>query len=173
MKLISNLIIPIMVLIIIIYGIRKKVNVYDVFVDGSKEVFDVVYKMFPGILGMFFGINLILGSNFFSIIGNFFRPVLDLINVPPEILPLALMRPISGSSSLAILNNIFGTYGPDSFIGRLASVMQGSADTTFYVVTLYFGCVGIKKIRYALWAGLIADLIGIFISIMVVSFFFG
>ena len=83
------------------------------------------------------------------------------------------MRPISGTSSLAILNNLFSDFGPDSFIGRLGSVIQGSTDTTFYVLTLYFGSVGIKKIRYSLWAGLFADVVGIIASIMVVHFFFG
>ena len=84
-----------------------------------------------------------------------------------------IMRPISGSSTLAILNNLYESFGPDSFIGRLGSVIQGSTDTTFYVITLYFGSVGIKKIRYALWAGLFADLVGITASIVIVSFFFG
>ena len=86
---------------------------------------------------------------------------------------MMIMRPISGTSSLAILNNLFSDFGPDSFIGRLGSVIQGSTDTTFYVLTLYFGSVGIKKIRYSLWAGLFADVVGIITSIMVVHFFFG
>ena len=92
--------------------------------------------------------------------------------IPYEILPMALIRPISGSSSLAFLNSIFDSFGPDSFLGRLGSVIQGSTDTTFYIITLYFGCIGIKKIRYSLWAGLFADLIGVISSILIVNFLF-
>ncbi len=103
---------------------------------------------------------------------DFFAPVFNLIKVPIEIIPMAIMRPISGSSSLAILNNLLKDYGPDSFIGRLGSVIQGSTDTTLYVLTLYFGSVGIKKIKYALWAGLLSDLIAIICSIIVVNILF-
>jgi spore maturation protein B len=172
MQVISNLIIPFIVLTVIIYGSLKKVNVYDAFVDGSKEVFDLTYTMFPTILGMMFGINLLLGSNIIGTICNWLEPIFDFLHVPTDILPLALMRPISGSSSLAILNNLLSAHGPDSFIGRLASVIQGSTDTTFYIITLYFGCIGIKKIKYALWAGLFADLIGIIASVIFVSLIF-
>ena len=99
-------------------------------------------------------------------------PIFKIINVPIEILPLAIIRPISGSASLAYLNNIFKVHGPDSFIGLLSSVMQGCTDTTFYVITLYFGSIGIKKIKYSLFAGLCADLIGIISSIIIVNLFF-
>lgn len=172
MNKISNLIIPIMVLSVVIYGIYKKINIYDVFIDGAKESFEMIFTIFPYLLGMMLAINLFLHSNFLEIISNFISPVLDLIGIPFDIVPMAIMRPISGNSSLAILNNIFLNYGPDSFIGRLASTIQGSTDTTFYVLTLYFGSVGIKKIRYSLLAGLFADLIGIITSIMIVKIFF-
>ena len=172
MNKISNLIIPIMVLSVVIYGIYKKINIYDVFIDGAKESFEMIFTIFPYLLGMMLAINLFLHSNFLEIISNFISPILDLIGIPFDIVPMAIMRPISGNSSLAILNNIFLNYGPDSFIGRLASTIQGSTDTTFYVLTLYFGSVGIKKIRYSLLAGLLADLIGIITSIMIVKIFF-
>lgn len=169
---ISNLILPIIVIGIIIHGVYKKVNVYDTFVEGTKESFDMVITMFPFILAMILGINLFLSSNFLSIFINFLKPVLDFLKVPIDILPISIIRPISGSASLAMLNNILEVNGPDSFIGRLASVIQGSTDTTLYVITLYFGCIGIKKIRYALWVGLIADLIGIIASIIIVGLIF-
>ena len=95
-----------------------------------------------------------------------------ILKIPLDIVPMAVLRPISGSSTLAILNYIFEVSGPDSFIGRLASIIQGSTDTTFYIITLYFGCVGIKKIKYALWAGLFADLIGITASLIIVQLLF-
>jgi len=169
---ISSLIIPLMVLGIVLYGIIKKVNVYDVFIDGAKESFDMVLSMFPNLLAMILGINIFLKSNLLTSLINFINPILQFIKLPYQVLPMALIRPISGSSSLAFLNNIFSEFGPDSFLGRLGSVIQGSTDTTFYIITLYFGCVGIKKIRYALWAGLFADLIGIISSIIIVNLLF-
>lgn len=169
---ISSLIIPLMVLGIVLYGIIKKVNVYDVFIDGAKESFDMVLSMFPNLLSMILGINIFLKSNLLTHLIKFINPILEFIKLPYQVLPMALIRPISGSSSLAFLNNIFSEYGPDSFLGRLGSVIQGSTDTTFYIITLYFGCVGIKKIRYALWAGLFADLIGIISSIIIVNLLF-
>lgn len=172
-SIISSMLIPIMVLLVIIYGLVKKVNIYDVFIDGSKESFEMILSIFPSLLGMIFAINLFLKSGILTYILGHFENLFNLIKVPLDIIPLALMRPISGSSSLAILNNIFEVFGPDSFIGKLASIIQGSTDTTFYVITLYFGSIGIKKIRYALWAGLFADIIGIISSIILANIFFG
>ncbi len=171
-KIISDLIIPIIVLSVIVYGIKKKLNIYDVFIDGAKESVDLVLMIFPYILGMMFAINLFLNTNILFSITNFLKPLFDYLHMPVEVLPMAVMRPISGNSSLAILNNLFLNYGPDSLIGRLGSVIQGSNDTTLYVLTLYFGSVGIKKIRYALWAGLLSDLCGIIISVIVVNLLF-
>ncbi len=172
MNYISSLIIPIMVLGVIIYGVYKKINVYDTFIEGSKESFEMVLTIFPNLLGMILAINLLLNCNFLNLFGVILKPILDLVEVPFTIIPMALMRPISGSSTLAMLNNILSSYGPDSFIGTLASVIQGSTDTTFYVITLYFGSVGIKKIRYSLYGGLFADLVGILASIIIVKIIF-
>lgn len=165
----SNLIIPIIVLIIILYGVKKKRNVYDDFINGSLDSFNMVKTLFPTYLAMILGVNLIINSGFLNYILSFIGIILKL---PSEILSLAVIRPISGSASLAILNSIFTKYNPDSFIGLLASVMQGSTDTTFYIITLYFGSIGIKKIRYSLWVGLFADLIGIISSIIICNIIF-
>lgn len=170
---ISSFIIPLLVLIVVGYGIIKKINVYDVFVEGATESFDMVLTMFPCLLGMIFGINIFLKSNVLNYVFALLKPAFAQLNVPTEIFPMMILRPISGSSSLAILNNLFATYGPDSFIGKLASVIQGSTDTTFYILTLYFGSIGIKKIRYSLWAGLAADVIGIVSAVVIVNLFFG
>lgn len=168
---ISNLIVPGMVLFIILYSFRR-VDVYDSFVEGAKNSIGMIKSLFPTMLAMILGVNIVINSGLLNFLINIFKPVFDVINVPSEIMPIALIRPISGSASLAILNDIFEKFGPDSFVGLLASVMQGSTDTTFYVITLYFGSIGIKKIKYAMWAGLFADLVGIISSVIIVRMLF-
>lgn len=169
---ITNFIIPFIVLIIIMYGFIHKVDVYDTFLDGAKESVSMIMSLFPTFLAMIMGVNILINSGFLSFVLSILTPLLNILNIPSQILPLAIIRPISGSASLAILNNIYASYGPDSFVGLLSSVMQGSTDTTLYVITLYFGSIGIKKIRYALWAGLCADLIGIIASIAITNLLF-
>lgn len=166
MTYISSIIIPLMILGVILYALKKKVAIYDVFLEGAKESFEMAFRMFPCLLAMIIGVNIFLKSN---IITDVFRFISF---IPNEIIPMMLMRPISGTSSLAILTNIYESFGPDGFLGTLASFIQGSTDTTFYVLTLYFGSIGIKKIRYALWAGLFADLVGIITSLIVVKIMF-
>lgn len=171
-NIICSLILPIIVLVVVLYGIVKGRNVYDDFIEGAKQSFDIVLSMFPCLLAMIFAINIILDSSFINFILQFLKPVLNTLKIPFDILPMAIMRPISGSSALAILNNILSVQGPDSLIGRMASVIQGSTDTTLYVLTLYFGSIGIKKIRYSLVVGLIADVIGIITAIILVNLLF-
>ena len=132
----------------------------------------MIFSLFPTFIAMILAINLFINSGFLEYILSFFKGIFELIKVPVEILPLAIVRPISGSAALAYLNYIFTSYGPDSFIGLLSSVIQGCTDTTLYIITLYFGSVGIKKIRYSLIAGLCADLIGIIASIVIVNLLF-
>lgn len=170
--LISSLMLPGLVLFILLYGIYKKKNVYDLFVEGSKESFDMVLNLFPSILAMILGVNILVKSEFIPFLFSSLSNALNFLKVPLDVLPMMLIRPISGSSALAILNNILSKFGPDSFQGVLASLVQGSTDTTFYILTLYFGSIGIKKIRYSLWAGLFADLVGIILSIVVTNWLF-
>ena len=159
-------------LFIIIYGYRKKIDVYDSFIEGSKESFSLIKNLFPTYIAMIFAINIFINSGIFNMISFFLNPLFNKINVPIEIIPLALLRPISSSASLAYLNTILSKYSPDSFIGILSSVIQGCTDTTFYIIALYFGCIGIKKIRYSLVLCLIADIIGIITSIILASILF-
>lgn len=163
---ISNYIMPLIVLFVIVYAIRKKVDIYDTFIEGAKESFEMVLKIFPCFLAMILAVNIFIKSN---IVSNLFSFISF---IPNEVLPMILTRPISGTSSLAVLTNIYQNLGPDSFIGTLASFIQGSTDTTFYIITLYFGSVGIKKIKYAMWAGLFADLLSVILSILVVNIIF-
>ena len=145
---------------------------YDSFTTGVSKSFKMVKTLFPTLLSMIFAINIFISSGFLDFIFKFLNPIISIIKIPIEILPIALMRPISSGASLAYLNNIFERFGPDSFIGLLSSVIQGCTDTTLYVISLYFGYIGIKKIRYSLFAGLMADLIGIVASIIVVKTLF-
>lgn len=169
---ISVYFLPLIVLIIIIYGFYKKSNIYDDFTDGAKEGLITVFKIFPFLIGMILAINLFLSSGLMDYLINNFFSFLKYFSFPVSVYPLALLRPISGSASLAVLNDILKNQGPDSFAGRLASTIQGCTDTTLYILTLYFGSVKITKCRYALKVGLLADLIGIIASFLVVSWLF-
>ena len=168
----SNLFIPIIVIFVIVYGYFKKINIYDVFVSGASEGFIMVRDMFPSLLAMILAVNIFKSSGIIDFLFSFLKPIFLFLKIPFEVLPIAVMRPLSGSFGLALLNNIYGIYGPDSFVGILSSVIQGSSDTTVYIITLYFGTIGIKKIRYALWVGLFADLFMVVVSLIIVPLLF-
>ena len=167
-----NYFIPIIVTIILIYAIYKKVDVMSVFLEGVKEGLKVSINMFPTIFAMIIAISLLTSSNIINDISKVISPLFQKINFPVELLPLGILRPVSGSSSLVILNNILSTHGPDSLIGKIASVMQGSTDTTIYIIGFYFSSIGIKKIKYSMIVGLLADLISMILSVIIVTLFF-
>lgn len=171
-SLISIWLIPIIIGFILVYGTYKRVPTYETFVDGAKEGFSMAISIIPYLVGMLVAIGVFRASGAFDFLIGFMQPVLQAIGVPAEIVPLALIRPISGTGSLGMVSDLIATYGPDSFIGRLASTMQGSTDTTFYIITVYFGAVGIKKIGDALKVGLLADVVGITASIIICSYVF-
>ena len=165
---INYTIIPMFVIIIIMFGLIKGFDIYDLFIEGCKEGINLAIKIIPPYFAMVFAINIFNGSGVINFIIN------NLIIVPKNIrlvIPMALVRPISGTASLAILNQIFSNYGPDSLVGNIASTLQGCTDTTFYVLALYFGSIKIKKTRYALIVGLMADLVGVITAIIVVYLF--
>ena len=172
MNMFSKIVIPIFIVFVIFYGFIKKVNIYDTFLEGAKEGLMISFNIFPSIIAMVFAINIFLDSNFVNAVLGVFTPILNLINIPLEIIPIALLRPISGTATLAIMNDIFIKYGPDSYVGRLASVLQGCTDTTIYVLALYFSSIGVKKIRYSLGVGLFADLVGISVAFIITMLFF-
>ena len=172
MEIISKIILPIFIIIIVFYGVKKKINVYDTFLEGAKEGLITTFNIFPAVMAMIFAINIFLDSNFLTFFISLLKPILGNINVPIEIIPMALLRPVSGTASLAIMNDIFVSFGPDSYFGRLASILQGCTDTTIYVIALYFGTVKISKIRYSLWVGLFADLVGIIMAFVLTNLFF-
>lgn len=166
-----NYFIPIVVIIIIIYGLYKKIDIFDTFLLGVKEGMKTSINLFPTIFTMIIAISIITDSNIITFICNLFANFFDKIGFPREVFPLAILRPISGSSSLIVLSDILSKYGADSFIGRVASVMQGSTDTTIYIISMYFSSIGIKKIKYSLAVGLLADVISIILSIIMVKIF--
>lgn len=169
---ISNFFIPLIVLLVLIFALIKKVNVYDSFCIGAKEGIMLSVQIFPFLMAMIFGMNLLLESGIITDFFSYLKPVLSRINIPIEILPMAIIRPISGNASFVVMIDIIKTYGVDSNLARLASILQGATDTTIYVISLYFGSVGIKNIKYALKAGLLTDLITLFMAIFLVSLFF-
>jgi spore maturation protein B len=164
--------IPILIGFILLYGTMKKVPTYETFVEGGKEGFSMAISVIPYLVGMLVAISVFRASGALDLILGVFRPLFNMLHVPAEIVPLGLLRTISGTGALGMTSDLMATYGPDSFIGRLASTIQGSTDTTFYVLTVYFGAVGIRKMGYALKVGLLADLIGFTASIIVVSLVF-
>lgn len=172
MSFLSKIVIPLFVVFVLFYGLKKKVMIYDTFLEGAKEGLVTVFNIFPSIIAMVFAINIFLDSHLIETVLGVLEPVFLKVGLPLNILPMALVRPISGTASLAVLNDIFVNFGPDSYAGRLASTLQGCTDTTIYVLALYFGSVKIKKTRYALSTGLFADLVGILASLVIVSFIF-
>ena len=160
---------------IIIGGAYKKVSVFDAFIEGAKNGFDVIVKIIPYLVAMLVAIRVFRDSGAMQYILNGLTYLIQLTGVNTEFigaLPVAIMKPLSGSGARGMMLDIFQTQGPDSFVGKLASIFQGSADTTFYIIALYFGSVGIKKVRYALWAGIFADVIGVVIAIVIGYTFF-
>ena len=169
----GNYLIPIVVLAIIIYSWQKKVNIYDSFVKGAKEGLELSLSIFPYLIAMLFATDILLKSNFLDKVFLYMKPLFDLLKIPIEIMPMAIMRSISGNASFDVMIDLIKRFGVDSFIGRLAATLQGSTDTTIYVLSLYFGSIGIKRIGHAMWAGLLTDLTAVIISIILVRVVFG
>lgn len=170
---ISLIALPILVLFIIFYGYKKNINIYDEFLIGAEEGAKTTFKILPNLFAMVFAVNILTRSGFLNDAFDFLSTFLTKYHLTSDIIPMCFLRSISGNSTLVIMTEIFNKYGPDSLMGLLASTIQGSSDTTFYVIALYFGSVGITKSRYALPVGLFADLCGIIASFILVYLFFG
>lgn len=164
--------VPLFIAGIVIFGVFKKVAVYDTFIEGAKQGLKTVIRILPYVVGFVFAINIFTASGCFDYIAAALSPILKPVGIPPEILPLALMRPFSGSASIGILTSILQKYGPDSFIGRSASTLMGSSETLFYTTALYFGSVGIKRTRYTVPASLIAEVSGLLASVTLCNLIF-
>ena len=162
---VSNWIVPGLIVLVLLYGHFRGVKVFEAFVEGAKEGFTMSVRLIPFLVGMIVAIGLFRGSGALELFTSLLTPVLRLTGIPAELLPLALMRPLSGSGALAIAVEMMHAYGPDSLLGRTATTMQGSTDTTLFVLTVYFGAVGIQKTRHALVSGLLGDLVGMLAAI--------
>ena len=170
--LISSLFVPLFIAGTVILGLAKKVPVYEAFIRGAKQGFSTVLRVLPYVVGFVFAIRIFTAAGCFDYISAALSPVLSPLGIPPEILPLALMRPFSGSASVGALTTIFSRYGPDSLIGRSASTLMGSSETLFYTTSLYYGSVGIKKTRHTIPAALISELAGLIASVTICRLIF-
>lgn len=169
---ITSYITPIIILLIVCLGFYKSKNTYDYFIDGAAESIKMTFEIMPNIIGIMVAMSMLKASGVINMISYALSPVLKLIGMPSEIVPLALLRPISGSGALGIVDDILKTSGPDSYAGRIASVMMGSTETTFYTVAVYYGAAKIKNIRHTLVAALMADVTAILLTIIVCRLFF-
>lgn len=172
-KTLSDWAIPLLLVVIPLLAHFKKVKVYETFVEGAKEGFDVAVRIIPYLVAILAAIAMFRASGAMNLFVTALSPVTELIGMPAEILPAAIMRPLSGSGTLGIVTELINTHGADSFIGYLASTIYGSTETTFYVLAVYFGAVGIKKTRHAVPAGLIADGAGILAAVFICKIVFG
>ncbi len=164
---------PAFACIIVVFGLIKRVPVFDIFLKGAKEGMQILYSIAPTIIGLVFAVDLLRSSGAIDAICNFIEPVADYLGFPKEIVPMVLLRPVSGSGSTALLTSLYEQCGPDSFAGRVASVLAGSSETTFYAIAMYFGCIKVKKIRHTLFAAIIADITAAVMSVLTVRLYFG
>jgi len=172
-SIISVIAIPALVLFVVVYGMIKGVKIYEVFVEGAKEGFNIGVRIIPYLVAMLVAIGIFRAGGAMDILSVFISPVTSLIGMPAELMPMALMRPLSGSGALGVMSEIIKTHGADSLIGRMVSVMMGSGETTFYVLAVYFGSVSVAKTRHAVPAGIVADLVSILATVWIVNAMFG
>jgi spore maturation protein B len=168
----SAVAVPLLMLVFLAWGLVRRVKVYEVAVEGAKEGFSTAVRIIPYLVLMLVAIAVFRASGALDVCIAVLRPATDLIGFPAESLPMALMRPLSGSGSIGVMTDIMKTHGPDGFIGVLTSTLYGSTETTFYVLAVYFGSVGIRNTRHALPTGLIADLAGFLAALFFVRMLF-
>ncbi|HIZ55167.1 MAG TPA: spore maturation protein [Firmicutes bacterium] len=167
-----SLVVPGMLVIILCYGLYKGVPVFDLFIEGARGGISSTASILPPLVALMTAISMFSASGALDALTQWLAPALSACGIPPELLPMILMRPISGSGSLALYEQVLSTYGPDSFLGRVASVLQGSTETTFYTIAVYYGAVHVSRTRHTLPAALTGDLIGVFASVLAVRIFF-
>ena len=165
---VSVFVLPLLIVGFPVWGLIKRVPVYEEFITGAKEGFDVAKSIIPYLVAILFAINMFRASGAMDFLIDGLRPLLNLIGFPPEVLPMAIVRPLTGSGSVGVLADLVQRYGEDSIFVKMAATMFGSSETTFYVIAVYFGAVGVRKTRHALPAGLIADMASALLSVYIV-----
>ena len=165
-------IIPIIIVLVVLYGVIMKVKVYECFVEGARDGITICLKIFPYLLAMIIAVNVFRASGVLDFFIYLVKPVVKFIGLPPELVPLVLIKPLSGSGALGVFTDIIKQYGPDSYIGCVASIIMGSTETIFYTLTIYFGAVGIKNIRHTLIAAILADITAVIMAVNLAKFFF-
>jgi len=170
---ISDLLIPLIFVIVISYAWLKKVSIFDTFIDGVKDGVTTVIDVFPTIIGLLVAVGILRASGFLDIISDVLKPITNTIGFPTEVIPITLMRLVSASAARGLLLDIFANYGPDSFIGRLSSIIMSSTETIFYTMSVYFMSVKITKTKYTLAGALIANFIGVIAAFFITLYTFG
>lgn len=158
---VANSAIPFIIVIVAVVGMARGVKVYETFIEGAKEGFDVAVRIIPYLVGILVAVGMVRAAGLLDLLGRALSPVMALVGVPAETLPMVLVRPLSGSGADGVMVELMKTHGADSVPATTAAVMSGAADTTFYILAVYFGSVGVERIRHALWAGLLGDLAGL------------
>ncbi len=172
MDLISLWALPAIILLILTLGLVKKIPLYEVFTEGAKDGFSVAVNIIPYLVAIIVGISMFRACGIIEIIQTSCAGFLSAIHVPADVIPVMIVRPLSGSAALGVFSDIANTLGPDNYATKLAAIMVGSSETTFYVLAVYFGAIGISKLRYALLVGILADIIGFVAAIAVCHFLF-
>ena len=171
--LLSELVVPVLLCFTACYALGKRVDVYTALTRGAEEGLNVLVHILPSLIALLTAVYMFRASGAMEYLGALLAPALERVGIPPEVAPLLFIRPISGSGALAVGSELMATYGPDSYIGRVAAVMLGSSETTFYTIAVYFGAAGIRDTRYAIPAALCADLCGFVAASWAVRLFFG
>ncbi len=164
--------VPLIVIIILIFGYIRGVKLYEEFTSGAAESLEIILKIFPALLAMLTAINIFQAAGTMDLIISHFGVFFEKLNIPIQVIPLLFLRPLSGSASLSYISKLFENFGVDSIIGLTASTIQGSTETTFYIIAVYFGAVGIKKFSYSIFVGLAGDLAGFFAALFICNFLF-
>lgn len=173
MDIIGKFMIPVTILLLVVFGFIKRLPVFDIFLQGAKGGVSSTISIMPSLIGLIVAVSMLSASGFLDVLSDFIAPLAEVLGFPKEVLPMALLRPVSGSGSIAVLNEIISANGVESFAGRVAAVMMGSTETTFYAIAVYYGSVNIKNIRHTLPAALCADFAGMVMAVLTVRFFFG
>ncbi|MDO4748413.1 MAG: spore maturation protein [Eubacteriales bacterium] len=167
-----DLVMPCVIAFVVTYALIKKVRVFDVFVIGAKDGIKTLYNIAPTLIGLIVSVTMLKSSGALDLLSQLIEPLTEKVGYPSQLVPMTILRPISGGGSTALLNQVLSDYGPDSYLGRCASVLAGASETTFYAVTLYYGAVKVKKIRHTLIAALVADFTAAVFSVLTVNLFF-